>query len=134
MSTFKLSKKDRLSSRKAIGELFTDGQSLFVFPIKVVYKPLTFEDGKVVKAAFSVSKRSFKRAVKRNHLKRLMRESYRLNKAALITDLEQAGTQMGIMFIYAAKEERDYATVEKGMLKCLEKLRKVASSSREASE
>jgi len=85
---------------------------------------MSFEDGKPVKAAFSVSKRSFKRAVKRNLLKRLMRETYRLNKSSLIAELESRNEQLGVMFIYAAKEIRDYETVEKGMLKSLEKLKK----------
>ena len=122
MSEFSLSKNDRLCSRKAIGELFAEGESFFVFPLKVVYRELSFEDGRPVKAAFSVSKRNFKRAVKRNYLKRLMRETYRLNKGELVRISGEKKLQLGIMFIYAGKELKDYAVVEKGMLKCLEKL------------
>ncbi len=122
MSDFSLSKSDRLCSRKAIGNLFTDGKSFFVFPLKVVYQKTTFEDGRTVKAAFSVSKRNFKRAVKRNHFKRLMRESYRLNKASLAGLLEERNEQLAVMFIYAVKEEKDYQLVERSMVKALQKL------------
>lgn len=88
---------------------------------------MSFEDGRPVKASFTVSKRNFKRAVKRNHLKRLMRESYRLNKGELARVLDEKNEQLAIMFIYAVKELKDYDTVEKGMLKSLEKLKTILS-------
>lgn len=129
MSEFSLSKNERLRSRKAIGELFTEGESFFIFPVKVVYREMPFDDGQPVKAAFSVSKRNFKRAVDRNRLKRLMRECYRLDKPGFYERLNHAGKQMAVMFIYAAKELKDYPTVEKGMLRALEKLRSIVDSS-----
>ncbi|WP_163715175.1 ribonuclease P protein component [Mangrovibacterium lignilyticum] len=127
MSEFSLSKNDRLRSRKSIGELFAEGESFFIFPLKVVYRKLKFDDETPVKAAFSVSKRNFKRAVKRNYLKRLMRETYRLNKGELASLLNEKGEQLGVMFIFAAKEEKDFQVVEKGMLKSLEKLKSLLS-------
>ena len=129
MSEFSLSKNDRLCSRKAIGELFTGGESFFIFPLKVVYLRLKFDDDRALKAAFSVSKRNFKRAVKRNYLKRLMRETYRVNKSELIGTLNAKGEQMAVMFIYAARELKDYSVVEKSMLKSLEKLKSLANAS-----
>lgn len=122
MSEFSLSKSERLCSRKAIGNLFADGESFFVFPLKVVFLKTTFEDERPVKAAFSVSKRNFKRAVKRNHLKRLMRETYRLNKSKLVDLMAGQGEQLAVMFIYAVKEEKDYPVVERSMQKALQKL------------
>lgn len=124
MGEFSLSKKDRLCSKKLIGELFTDGEAIFCFPLKVVFLKTKLEDGKTVKAAFSVSKRNFKRAVKRNYLKRLMREAYRLNRGDFHEFLEKQEIQLSVMFIYAGKELKDYPTVEKGMVKAFEKLKK----------
>ena len=129
MSEFSLSKNDRLCSRKAIGDLFDGGESFFIFPLKVVFSKTKLENDRPLKAAFSVSKRNFKRAVNRNYLKRLMRETYRLNKSVLAELLTQNNVQMDVMFIYAAKELKDYQTVEKSMLKCLDKLKSAASSS-----
>ncbi len=123
MGEFSLSKKDRLCSQKLIGELFADGEAVFCFPLKVVFKVTKLEDGETVKAAFSVSKRNFKRAVKRNYLKRLMRESYRLNRANFVTFLNERDLKLSVMFIYAGKELKDYQTVKKGMVKALEKLK-----------
>lgn len=72
-------------------------------------------------AAFSVSKKNFKRAVKRNYLKRRMRETYRLHKAILYQALPE-GEQLAVMFIYSAKEIKDYEVIEKSMKKALTKL------------
>lgn len=123
MSDFSLSKRERLNSRKSIGELFDRGNSFFIFPLKVVYGFVDSADGQPVKAAFSVSKRNFKRAIKRNYLKRLMREAYRLNKKSLVDAFVADSPKLAVMFIYAVKDEKDYSTVEKSMRKSLAKLR-----------
>lgn len=71
--------------------------------------------------SFSVSKKSFKRAVIRNLLKRRLREAYRLNKPAFYASIPE-GQQIAIMFIYTCKEVKDYQSIEKGMQKALKKL------------
>jgi ribonuclease P protein component len=70
----------------------------------------------------SVPKKRFKRAVKRNRLKRLMREAYRLNKTLLIEKLEEKQLQVHIAFNYVSDDELDFATVEKKMKLSLQKL------------
>ena len=51
-------------------------KSFSIFPIRVVYMPV--EQGEVpASILISVSKRRFKRAVKRNRVKRQIREAYR---------------------------------------------------------
>ena len=75
------SKDERLCSRKVLGELFGGGHpSLSAFPIRVVFRR-SGQEG--VRVMVSVSKRYFKRAVKRNRIKRQMREAYRLQKEIL---------------------------------------------------
>lgn len=122
MSKFGLPKSSRLHSRKLIGELFEEGESLFAHPIKLVYKPGAFSDNEPVKAAFSVSKRNFKHAVDRNRYKRLLREAYRLNCNELKTHCLENEKQLSVMFIYSTKEHHDYAVVQKAMCKLLHKL------------
>ena len=74
-------KEERLCSRKAIEELFSGGhQSLSAYPIRAVF--MTREQAGV-RIMVSVSKRYFKRAVKRNRIKRQLREAYRLQKELL---------------------------------------------------
>ena len=76
-----LPKEERLCSRKVLEELFGGGhQSVSAFPIRAVYMP---NEVGVVRVMVSVSKRYFKRAVKRNRIKRQLREAYRLQKELL---------------------------------------------------
>jgi ribonuclease P protein component len=64
----------------------------------------------------SVPKRSFKRAVKRNLLKRRIRESYRLEKAIL------TGAPQDMMFVYTAREVLPFSEVRSSMHTLLEAL------------
>jgi ribonuclease P protein component len=76
-----LPKEERLCSRKALEELFGGGhQSVSAFPIRAVFMP---NELGMVRIMVSVSKRYFKRAVKRNRIKRQLREAYRLQKELL---------------------------------------------------
>ena len=75
------SKDERLCSRKELEELFSGGHpSVSAYPVRAVFKP---NDVGRVRILVSVSKRYFKRAVKRNRIKRQLREAYRLQKEAL---------------------------------------------------
>lgn len=65
----------------------------------------------------SVSKKKFKRAVKRNRVKRLIREAYRLNKSSLIGLLQNKGKSMDIAFLYLKNELPVYEDIEKALLK-----------------
>ena len=61
---------------------------MVVFPIRMVYMQAEMDDVPV-EVMVSVSKRHFKRAVKRNRVKRQIREAYRKNKALLISEVEK---------------------------------------------
>ena len=76
-----LPKSERLCSRKALQRLFgNERRSISVFPVRAVFAD-SQEPG--VRIMVSVSKRHFKRAVRRNRVKRQLREAYRLNKQLL---------------------------------------------------
>ncbi|QZE13966.1 ribonuclease P protein component [Halosquirtibacter laminarini] len=117
-NTFK--KQERLCSKKVIEEMFTEGHSTLCFPIKAVYlsDSINVEKDTPVQCAFTVPKRLFKRANKRNLLKRRMKESYRLNKSSL--DLHSES--LSIMFIYIAKEELPYSRIESAVKKVIRKI------------
>jgi ribonuclease P protein component len=70
----------------------------------------------------SVPKKRFKRAVKRNLLKRRIREAYRLNKMALTEVLNSKELQMHIAFNYVSDEVMDYEQIEKKMKVALQRL------------
>jgi ribonuclease P protein component len=122
MEGFTFHKEERLCSQKLIGELFSTGESFLAYPLKVVFLKTKLDVSYPVQAAFTVSKRNFKRAVKRNQLKRRMREAYRLNKSNLYADLAAKNLQIAIMFVYVGKDIVEYPAIEKGMISAFKKL------------
>jgi len=94
-------KTDKLKSKKLIDKLFLDGESISVFPLKLIYSQSPFEDGVKVKASVSVSKRNFKKAVERNRIKRLLREAYRVNKPSYFNNIT---TSYALMILYLGRD------------------------------
>jgi ribonuclease P protein component len=109
--TFK--KQERLKKRKLIEQLFAEGKSITVFPIKLVYLQIDHQSPYKIQAGVSANKRNFKKAVDRNKIKRLLREVYRKNKY-VIYDSEHTKKHI-FMFIYQGKNELDYHTLEEKM-------------------
>ena len=109
---FTFNKKDRLKSKKLIDQLFKEGKSVTVYPLRMVYIGTTFDDGSKLKAGVSVSKRGFKKAVDRNRIKRLLRESYRLNKSNYFNNIT---TPFALMILYIGKDKPTFGQVETQM-------------------
>lgn len=115
---FTYNKKEKLKSKKLIDLLFTKGQSVSAFPLRLVYMPSVFEDKVIAKTGVSVSKRNFKTAVDRNRIKRLLRESYRLNKATYFNNIT---TQYAFMILYIGTNKPTFTEVETQMNLLFEK-------------
>ncbi len=75
-----------------------------------------------VQVGFTASARVFKRAVQRNRLKRLQRESYRLQKSDLVDHVGKTEVTLLVFFQYVGKEMSDYKTIYKGMSEILSAL------------
>ena len=73
-------------------------------------------------AMVSVSKRSFKRAVDRNRIKRLMRENWRLQKQPVLETLDAQQKQWAIVFIFVGKEMPTCEEMQKSMTTVVEQL------------
>ena len=114
---FKYPKKEKLKSRKIIDSLFTKGKSVSKFPLRLVYAPIDDADEKL-KFGVSVSKKHFKHAVDRNYFKRVLRETYRLNKHLLIDNLEKP---YAFMFFYQSKERLSYQEIEEKTIQLFQK-------------
>lgn len=100
-----LCKAERLHSKIIIEKMFAGGfsRSFSVFSLRAVY--MSVEQQEVpVSILISVPKKRFKRAVKRNRVKRQIREAYRKNKGPLWQVLQEKGLGLTIAFIYLSDE------------------------------
>ncbi len=113
---FTLGKQERLKSKKLIEKLYKDGNSLKVFPLRMVYLQIEHTSNFPTQVGVSVAKRNFKKAPDRNRLKRLMRETYRLQKNIVYDSLEKPYV---FMISYLGKEEKNYEELYSKMNKLL---------------
>jgi ribonuclease P protein component len=122
---FTLHKDERLKRRKIIEQLFGEGKSVAVFPLRVQYKLYAEVLSSPLQAGFTASSRQFKKAVDRNRIKRLMREAYRLQKIPLQEKLAAKQQQLALFFIYTGKELPDYTTISEKIGVALKKLESI---------
>lgn len=113
-------KSDRLCSVRRISEIFRTGTVLFNHPLKALYLPNDTQFSRVV---ISVPKRLFKRAVKRNRIKRQIREILR---RAHFRDFSRNGVDISLLFI--GKELPDYNLLKEKIKDVLEKISKRVES------
>jgi len=116
---FTLTKEERLSWKRYIDLLFEKGQSFVAFPLRVIFLPIEKENLPPVSMLVSISKKKFRRAVKRNKIKRQVREAYRLQKLDLIALLEEKNKNLLVAFLYLDKEIHPHTTIEKAMKKAI---------------
>jgi len=99
-----LPKKERLCGKTAISKLLAKGKHGSVPGLR--YLCLYGNEAEVTRMMVSVPKKSFKRAVKRNLLKRRIRESWRKQKQMLSVE-----GNLDILFMYAVKEVLSYEEI-----------------------
>ena len=110
-----LPKRERLCGKTAVSRLLAKGKHGNVPGLRYLY--LYGTEAEVSRMMVSVPKKSFKRAVKRNLLKRRIRESWRRQKHMLA--LEE---NLDILFIYPSKEILSYEEIYVAVGKVIEAL------------
>lgn len=111
-STFGFPKIEKLKSKKIIELLFSEGKSLSSYPLKLIYIKTSLVEEVPIQAGVTVSKKKFKHAVSRNRIKRLLRESYRLNKHIVFNNIEG---NFAFLFLYIGSEIPSQKLVEDHM-------------------
>ena len=105
---FTYPKNERLKSKTTIGLLFSEGKSVSKYPLRLVYRQAEVDAAEKIKMGVSVSKKYFKRAVDRNYFKRVLRETYRLNKHLLLDNIQEP---YSVMFFYQTKDKLSYEEI-----------------------
>jgi len=100
---FTYNKSERLSGRKKIQELFSTGKAFNSGPLRVFWMPVDKAEFPL-QAGVGVSSRNFKKSVDRNNIKRLIRESYRLQKNPLAEKLQEIGGGLALFLLYTGKD------------------------------
>jgi len=108
----KYTKNEKLKSKKDIEHLFKKGKSINAFPIRVIYVKKNDPKGISINAGVTVSKKNIKLAVKRNLIKRRIREAYRLSNSQLKGYLKENDLELNLMFIYSSKEILPYSQID----------------------
>ena len=111
-----LGKQERLKSKTLIGKLYSEGKSVKNFPLRLVYVQTEHTSKYPAQVGVSVPKRNFKKAVDRNRLKRLLRETYRKQKNLVYNSIDKPYVYM---ISYIGKEELSYAEIELKMKQLL---------------
>ena len=118
---YTLSKVERLNSYMLIEKLFAGGSKSFpAFPLRIVYMPVEGDQWPTASLLISVPKKRFKRAVKRNLVKRQVREAYRKHKSILTDVLEAKGMKLVIAMIWLDHEIHSTKEVEAKVLKLIQ--------------
>lgn len=113
---YTLNKSERLCSKKLIERLFAGGNKSFPsFPLRVVYMALENEETTAdVSILISVPKKRFKHAVKRNQVKRQVREAYRHHKHILLDALQASEKPKKMILAFIWLDHHIHTTEEVG--------------------
>jgi len=116
MGDSRFPKEERLTRKKAIDDLFREGDSFSAFPLRVLFTHHTTPPART-QVLVSVPAQTFPKATDRNTLKRRIREGYRLNKGLLV-----ASTPYSLAYIYIAREIMPSTAIHRAIQTSLQRL------------
>jgi ribonuclease P protein component len=119
---FTLKKEERLYGHAALENVYSKGKHLHNNNFNILYIEVPQSEQPPCRVVFSVPKRSFKKAVDRNRIKRQMREVYRHHKHVLYQHLAEKQKHIHIYLIYSAKQMGTFNELEDNLIKALDLL------------
>ena len=150
---FTYQKADKLKSRKQTRYLFSKGQSMNAFPIKLIYTIELADDlvdelqlpnfnvaelhsKGILQAGVGAPSRTFRKAVMRNRVKRLLREGYRLEKPAFLANVALQGKRVNLFFLYTdatvLTQSQIQEKIKQLLIRLAEKLNTIRSKANES--
>lgn len=104
-------KEYKLCSKKIIDQIFSEGKVVKEYPFFLRYLPAQLSTPKAFQLVISVPKAKFKKAVDRNRIKRLIRESVRKKKYLLESELSKQEFQLALFIVYTETKEETYQKI-----------------------
>ena len=116
------SKQERVCNRDDFKKLLSEGESFYCYPFRCAYlwRETTCFSARI---AISVSKKKFKHAVDRNRIKRLIRESYRLEKEVLYQECINISQNVDILIIYTETKIHSFNFTRKKIIELINKIK-----------
>ncbi len=114
-------KSERLTSHTRIEQLYAQGGRFMAYPLSVRYMITPQKEGKL-SVLLASPKRYQRFAVNRNRIRRLLRETYRLNRGFLLEKAKESECEILLSVCHVSKEIPDYALVEQRMKHILTEL------------
>ena len=117
---FTFSKQERLCGGTQVDRLFAQGnRQIAVFPVRLVWLRT---DESEIRVLISAPKRKFHHAVDRNHVKRQIREFYRLNSATLKTVASSKGVGLDLAFLFLDNRIWESSVLDSKLSQALDRL------------
>jgi ribonuclease P protein component len=101
---FTYNRKEKLKRKKMLDQLFAGKQTVSQFPVRIFFTQHAIHPTAPVQAGVGCSSRTFKKAVHRNRIKRLLREAWRLNKAPIYELAQNQNKGISLFILYTGKE------------------------------
>jgi len=119
---FTLPASMRMKSKKSFDLLFEKGKRQWVSPFEAIALEVPFDESKPLQVGFVAPKRKLKRAHDRNRMKRLMRESFRLNKNELLNTCLMQRKGLIVLFVSQCNSTVEYPKTQEKIKLLLQRL------------
>lgn len=122
--SFAFGKHERLKSDILISNLYQKGQAVTKYPLRITYllHHKTYFTDSSFKVSINAGKKGLRLAVKRNRMKRVLRDIYRHHKHVIGNTLDQHGLCMSLAVVYVGSHLSDYDTLEHLYIKLQKRL------------
>jgi ribonuclease P protein component len=125
MKKYSLNIQERLKSQIHIKDLFTTSSSFGKRPLRFLWNVKEVaKDASICKIVVAVPKRNIKNAVDRNRIRRMIKESYRVNKTDILSFFNERNMECHLGILFVGKSMVTFENINEAMCNLLEKLPK----------